>query len=274
MLEKEQLKPQAERLLEPKQTSLLQELKQQNSDDKVNYNKTLYKNYVNLADINIIEDGELLSSYTKYLQAGDFQLVKNQTQIFINGRANNDNADFAQLRDAKTYEEIKLKILDRENHDLTSQNQTRSYNKFQISPCREYLLYSVKKNKSETNDLVICIQKIDDFFDDKEPVVKIISQKFPFMFKNIFFGPLNYIIFSQQEKDRYGDQKNNEKSCMLFKCDYNSFDSSTTQVFDLDEWYKNIPKRDIGIDEPQIYISPDGILKSITGYPDFENIDN
>ncbi|CDW87754.1 UNKNOWN [Stylonychia lemnae] len=48
------------------------------------------------------------------------------------------------------------------------------------------------------------------------------------------------------------------------------FDSSNTKVYDLQEWYKDIPKRDIGKNEPLIYISPDGILKSITGYPDFQ----
>ncbi|CDW71367.1 UNKNOWN [Stylonychia lemnae] len=183
MQEEEQTKPQLERLLEPEQYSPLQELKQSKSIVQVNQNKTLYQDYVNLTDISIIEEGELSSRYSKYLQAGDLQLVKNQTQIFINGRSNDDNVGFAMLRDAKTYEEIKLKILDRENNDLTTQNQTR----------------------------IISIQKIDDYFDDKEPA-----------------------------------------------------------VYDLYEWYQNIPKREIGKTEPLIYISPDGVLKSITGYPDFE----
>ncbi|CDW83104.1 wd-40 repeat protein [Stylonychia lemnae] len=240
-----------------------------------NPNKELYQKYINLNEASICEEGvfKVSSVYHNSLSIEGVRLVKNQTQIFINGvteqRSTGDQVSYCQLRDINTYEEIKLKVLDVEYHYLEAQNKFRNLNEFNVSPCGEYLLYNIQLSRQVRQQIHVCIHKIDDFFDNKPPIIKIGKDLFDGRFKNILFGSLNQVIFTQQ-LDSNSQTPWELKSLVIFKCNYTNPKSLETEVYDLQNWFKDVPKRGNVGDKPMKYISSDGVFRSFIGYPEFE----
>ncbi|CDW90703.1 wd-40 repeat protein [Stylonychia lemnae] len=266
MLEKKQTL--SEKLLSPDQHFTVAK---EYSQIEINQNKEIYPNYINLNDVNVCEEGVIQSNYDKLPHYASAYLVQNNSQILINGVTDpgTGQVGYAQLRDLNTYQEVQMKILDVEHHDLQGQNIGRQLIQFNVSPCKEFLLYSIQQTRKQKYALQICIHKIDDFFAGKPPSVKIIKEGENGLFKNVIFGPKDNILFSQQQ-NAYGVEKNAIKSCVIFKCNYKDNQNKETQIFDIQDWWKNVPKREVGSDKPMTYISPDGVFRCLIGYPDFE----
>ncbi|CDW79775.1 wd-40 repeat protein [Stylonychia lemnae] len=259
-----------EALLDKNSNSLYQT--KQHNDIIQNRNKVLYPNYENLNDVQIIELGNYDSVHDQQLQYYGGYLVHNQTQILLNGstRMNRKEVGWIQLMDVATHQEISMKILDSIHLELQGQNARKNLNFISVSSCGEYFLYSLDKEQGAQPQTEIHIHKIVDFFADKAPVVKIVHDYDNSKFKNIIFGPDNYIYFSQQ-RESTRDQLNDCKSLMRFRCDYKSQKSDEqTQVFDLEDWYKDVPKRGYESEKPLTHISSDQVFACIVGYSDFE----